>query len=117
MSIEVLTTDEVSQLSYQVIGRGSTIEAGSVNFDNAKKYILEIQPTLMMIPKAQIVVYYLTKEGEIISDNIEVEFGNELVNNVSFKFSCGDLNFLQKNHKIIDNFPIFFSFNIFCKNR
>jgi hypothetical protein len=87
VSVEVLTTDEISQLSYQVIGRGSTVEANSVNFESTKKYTLTFRPTLMMVPKAQLIVYYLTKDGEIISDKTEIEFGNELVNNVrKFKF-------------------------------
>lgn len=85
VSIEILATDEISQLSYQIIGRGSSVDANYVNFESTKKYILEIKPTLMMIPKAQIIIYYLTKDGEIISDRTEIEFGNELLNNVSYK--------------------------------
>lgn len=44
-----------------------------------------------MIPKAQLVVYYLSHDGEIISDRVEIEFGNELINHVRVTF----LNFLQ----------------------
>jgi len=38
---------------------------------------------MSMLPKAQIVIYYITKDGEIVSDKVEVEFGNELTNYVS----------------------------------
>lgn len=36
-----------------------------------------------MVPKAQLIVYYM-KDGEIISDTIDIEFGEELHNFVSF---------------------------------
>lgn len=55
-------------------------------FESTKKYILEIKPTLMMVPKAQLIVYYLTHDGEIISDKTEIEFGCELLNNVRHLF-------------------------------
>jgi len=36
-----------------------------------------------MLPKATVVTYYIADNGEIISDKIEVEFGNQLLNQVS----------------------------------
>lgn len=36
-----------------------------------------------MVPKAQLIVYYM-KDGEIISDTIDIEFGEELHNFVSY---------------------------------
>lgn len=87
ISIQVLSTAEITQLTYQVLGRGSLAETKTVKFDKTKDYVLDIQPQMAMLPKAQIVIFYITKDGEIISDNVEVEFGSELTNYVSIKFS------------------------------
>jgi CD109 antigen len=40
-----------------------------------------------MIPKSKVVVYYITPDGEIISDSAEIEFENELVNFVKIELS------------------------------
>lgn len=82
VAVQILSTKEISQLSYQIFGRGCSVEANTVKFENTKDYTLNIKPSFLMIPKAQLVVYYLSHEGEVISDRIEIEFGNELVNYV-----------------------------------
>jgi hypothetical protein len=66
-----------------VFGRGNCEDAKMLNFEPTKKYTFEFQPTLMMIPKAQLVLNYITEDGEIITERIEVNFGNELENHVS----------------------------------
>lgn len=40
-----------------------------------------------MVPKAQLIVYYM-KDGEIISDKIDIEFGEELHNFVKVDTSA-----------------------------
>ncbi|KAG5667283.1 hypothetical protein PVAND_015269 [Polypedilum vanderplanki] len=85
--IEVLATTELQRLSYNVFGRGKLIESNSVAVENSKTHTLEIKSTVMMIPKAYIVVYYLTNDGEIVSDKTEIEFGNELINYVDLSLS------------------------------
>jgi CD109 antigen len=86
-TIEVLATAELKNLSYQVFGRGKLIESNSVVVDNVKRHKLEIKSNAMMIPKASVVVSYLTGGGEIVSDWTEVEFGNELINFVNLTLS------------------------------
>lgn len=85
--VEILSTKPITSLSYHILGRGSTIEGNTVNFESTEKYILNIKPSFMMIPKAQLVVYYLSSDGEIVSDRVEIEFGNELINHVDIKLS------------------------------
>lgn len=36
-----------------------------------------------MVPKANLIVYYIREDGEIVSDQITIEFGDELQNFVS----------------------------------
>jgi CD109 antigen len=82
VAIEVLSTSDISSISYQIIGKGNLIEAKTVKFPNTRRYILNFKPKLSMIPTAQMVIYYLTSEGEIVSDKIEVQFENQLNNYV-----------------------------------
>lgn len=87
VQVEILSTDEIDQISYEVLGRGNCVEAKTLHFPSTKRHVVEIQPSLMMIPKAQLVFNYVTSDGEIISERIEVHFGNELVNHVSDCYS------------------------------
>ncbi|CAG9810736.1 unnamed protein product [Chironomus riparius] len=87
ITIQVLATSEISQLTYDVIARGNLVDTKVVKFDPTKEYSLNIKPQMLMLPKAQIVIYYITKNGEIVSDKVEVEFGNELTNYVNLKLS------------------------------
>lgn len=47
-----------------------------------------------MVPKAQLIVYYM-KDGEIISDTIDIEFGEELHNFVSLILMISEVKFQQ----------------------
>jgi CD109 antigen len=87
VNIEVLSTKEIAKLSYHVMGKGKLVDSQTVNFDNSKRHVLNITPKVSMVPKARVIVYYLTANGEIISDKIDVEFGNELSNFVDLKLS------------------------------
>lgn len=83
ISINILATSEISQLTYEIVARGNLVDTKVVKFDPTKNYNLNIKPQMSMLPKAQIVIFYITKDGEIVSDKVEVEFGNELTNYVS----------------------------------
>lgn len=37
-----------------------------------------------MVPKAMVIVYYIRDDGEIVSDQLKIELGDELQNFVSF---------------------------------
>lgn len=78
-----MATDNLSQLNYQVVGKGDVVKSERVQVPNAKDFQFEFKPSLAMIPKTNVIVYYITADGEIISDRVEIEFGNELKNFVS----------------------------------
>lgn len=83
MEIEVLATESLSQLNYQVLGKGDVIVTEVLSVPNSKNFSFTFTPSLAMIPKANVIVFYITTDGEIISDSLKVEFGNELRNFVS----------------------------------
>ena len=86
IQVEVLATHPLTMLSMLVIGKGDVIESQNFEVLNSKTYLIEFKPTFAMVPNVEVVVYYITDDGEIISDSVKIEFGNDLKNYVSFKF-------------------------------
>ena len=86
MQIEVLATHPLTMLSMMIMGKGDVIASETFEVPNSKKYLIEFKPTLPMLPNVKIVIYYITEDGELITDSIKIEFGNDLKNHVSFKF-------------------------------
>lgn len=81
----MLSTHNLKSLTAQVVRRGELIETKVSAVPNEKKIVLEIKPTLAMMPKVSVIIYYISDSGEIISDNIDIEFENELKNHVSYR--------------------------------
>lgn len=82
MAIEIQSTETMRYLSYQILGRGDIIVSNMVEIPNRRNHIITFLASFVMAPKAQFVVYYV-KDGEIISDKIEINFDNDLPNFVS----------------------------------
>ncbi|KAG5667286.1 hypothetical protein PVAND_015272 [Polypedilum vanderplanki] len=87
MSIEVLSNNEIKELNYQIFGKGNLVEAKTISFPTTNKYTLTFKPTAQMLPIAKVIIYYFTTDGEIISDHLSIEFGNELENYIDLKLS------------------------------
>jgi len=62
------------------MGKGDVILSEQVQVPDAKNFQITFMPSLAMVPKAYVIVYYIASNGEIISDSVDVEFGNELRN-------------------------------------
>lgn len=73
----------MSQLTYQVLGRGDVIVSKTFPVYGSTKYNFRFLASFAMVPKASLVVYYIRTDGEIISDHIKIELGDELNNYVS----------------------------------
>lgn len=86
MSIELLANKEISGFTYQIFAKGSLVSSQVVSNPKSKRHVIAFLPKPSMLPTAKIVVYYFASNGEIVSDNVNVEFGNELVNFVSNLF-------------------------------
>lgn len=70
-------------MTYQIVGSGDIIELVNVKVGNLKNFQIEFMPTSRMAPKVNVVVFYMTSDGEIISDSLKIEFGSEMRNFVS----------------------------------
>lgn len=92
VKIDVLATHDLTHLTFQVVAKGEVVVSKVVDVSHKKQHQIEFAPTLSMVPSAHVVIYYITADGEIISDSLKVEFGNELRNFVSFRMinlHCG----------------------------
>lgn len=74
----------MKRLTMQVVNKGNIFITENFKVDGSKSFSFDIKPTLLMIPKANVIVYYITADGEIVSDSVEVKFEKELKNHVSF---------------------------------
>lgn len=84
LKLSVRTNKPIDGATYQVLGRGKILESKYVKAKPSKKFEFTITPTLDMLPTAYVLVFYIEASGEIISDYVAIEFGNELKNFVSF---------------------------------
>lgn len=57
--------------------------------------MVKIKPDVNMVSKLNIVIYYITDGGEIISDSVSVEYGKELKNKVKVNLALQS-NFINK---------------------
>jgi Alpha-2-macroglobulin bait region domain len=81
----VRTNKPIAGVTYQIIARGKILDWKYVDAKNSKRFEFAIKPTMEMIPNANVLVYYIDASGEIVSDSLTFEFGDELKNFVSFK--------------------------------
>jgi CD109 antigen len=85
--VEVYATEKLTSLAYNVMGRGVLTLADTFDVSNDHNTTFKFKGTFDMIPKADILVYYVRPDGELISDKIEIKFSNQLRNFVrSFSF-------------------------------
>lgn len=75
----------MNQLTYQVLGRGDVIVTKTLPVYGLKKFNFRFLASFAMVPKANLVVYYIRADGELISDHLKIQLGDELQNFVSVK--------------------------------
>lgn len=80
MKIDVLATKDLNQLTFQVLAKGDVIVSEVLQVANATQAQFEFQPSLAMVPNAHVVAYYVTSDGEIVSDFKIIKFRNDLMN-------------------------------------
>lgn len=58
-----------------------------ISLNNVKEFSFKFLPTYEMMPQANVLIYYIRSDGEIISDLIEVKFKQELRSFIDIKLS------------------------------
>jgi hypothetical protein len=95
VTVEILSTHNVKELSYQIFNFGKVIDAKTFSPGNSKKFEVKISPQSSMVPKSEIIFFYITRDGEIISDKISLELEKTLPNDVRFNL-LKNLNLFSK---------------------
>lgn len=84
--IDVTGTHNLGHITYIVLARGKLILSSTLSAVNSKVVSFKFLPPIECIPRARLLVFYISKSGEIISDSIDLEFGDDLRNFVSLTF-------------------------------
>ncbi|XP_046828737.1 CD109 antigen-like isoform X3 [Vespa crabro] len=85
IEIEVNSTTPLKYLSYEVLGRGDILDAGSVYGQDKHNIKFKFLATYVMAPTAHVIVYYIRDDGEVIADTLNVELEGTLQNFVDIK--------------------------------
>lgn len=86
VNVEVISNAKLKYINYVVMGKNQILSSKRLQCGVVKKFKFSITPNLDMMPFSKLIAYYLTDDGEIISDRVELSFESELKNFVSFNF-------------------------------
>ncbi|KAL7026587.1 hypothetical protein ACKWTF_005088 [Chironomus riparius] len=89
--IEILSNVNINSVDYVIFGRNKIAASGQLNTLNTKSFQLNLVPTAEMIPSAKLIAFYVTTNGEIISDYKILNFDNELRNFVNIELSQNEV--------------------------
>lgn len=78
-----MATEELSSITFQVMGRSDIITSKTLAVAGTKSFDFTFLPTMAMMPKAELLIYYVRLDGEIVSHHQSVQFGCQLHNYVS----------------------------------
>ncbi|XP_012527299.1 CD109 antigen isoform X2 [Monomorium pharaonis] len=88
IEIEVNSTAPLKYISYEILGRGDILDAGSIYVQEKYTTSFKFLATYVMAPTAHVIVYYVhTTNGEVIADSLDVELTGFLQNNVDLKLT------------------------------
>ncbi|XP_011135984.1 CD109 antigen isoform X2 [Harpegnathos saltator] len=90
VEIEVNSTAPLKYISYEVLGRGDILDAGSIYIQDKHTTSFEFLATYVMAPTAHVIVYYVRLDGEVIADSLDVELTGTLQNFVDLKVTSGE---------------------------
>ncbi|XP_029178168.1 CD109 antigen-like isoform X2 [Nylanderia fulva] len=91
IEIEVNSTAPLKYISYEILGRGDILDAGSIYVQDKYTTTFKFLATYVMAPTAHIIVYYVRTDGEVIADSLDVELTGILQNFVDVKVTFGEV--------------------------
>ncbi|XP_011643182.1 CD109 antigen-like [Pogonomyrmex barbatus] len=91
IEIEVNSTTPLKYVSYEVLGRGNILDAGSIYVQDKYTTSFRFLATYVMTPTAHVIIYYIRTDGEVIADSLDVELSGILQNHVDIKITLGEV--------------------------
>uniref|UniRef100_A0A1B6EFY6 TEP1-F n=1 Tax=Clastoptera arizonana TaxID=38151 RepID=A0A1B6EFY6_9HEMI len=85
IEIEVNSTSPLKYITYQVLGRGDVIVAGTVPVQGDKQHVVTARflATYAMAPTAHVIVQYVRDDGEVVADALDIELDGVFQNYVN----------------------------------
>ncbi|KAK0179673.1 hypothetical protein PV327_005405 [Microctonus hyperodae] len=90
VEIEVNSTHPLKYLSYEIIGRGDILNAGSIHVSDKHIASFRFLATYVMAPTAHVLVYYTKEDGEVVADALDVDLQGALQNFVDIKVNTDE---------------------------
>ncbi|CRL04856.1 CLUMA_CG017909, isoform A [Clunio marinus] len=87
VTIEVTTTEEMTELCYHVFGCNDLIEVRRLKVPNLKNFNFSFNLKKMMTSKVNVLVFYIRPDGELISDNLKIDFEFDFHNSIETELS------------------------------
>jgi hypothetical protein len=78
-----VANQQMTNLVALLQGRGNILLSQSFDVPNSKNFNFTFTVTKSMAPQSKLLVYYICEKGEIISDQVKIDFGFKLENTVS----------------------------------
>ncbi|KAG5334656.1 CD109 protein, partial [Acromyrmex heyeri] len=91
VEIEVNSTAPLKYISYEILGRGDILDAGSIYVQDKYTTSFKFLATYVMAPIAHVIVYYVRTDGEVLADSLDVELSGVLQNHVDIKITPGEV--------------------------
>lgn len=87
ISATVTSTQNMKSVTYLVMGRGDIIIAKTIPLNSVTSHTFKFLASFAMVPRAKLVVYYVTEDGEIISESSTIEFRSQFQNFLKIEMS------------------------------
>ncbi|XP_058122622.1 thioester-containing protein 1 allele R1-like [Anopheles ziemanni] len=87
LHFEVASTHPLKHVSYSLLARGELVSSGVIDAADSTLVPITLPSTSQMLPRAKLLLHYITTEGYIVTSHTNVAFDNVYENNVKLTLS------------------------------
>uniref|UniRef100_A0A2M4BA09 TEP1-F n=1 Tax=Anopheles marajoara TaxID=58244 RepID=A0A2M4BA09_9DIPT len=91
MKFDVCSTKPLKYVAYAVLSRGAVVNGGVVEADDQTCIIITIPSVYAMVPRAKLLVFYMCKDGSVVSSSTTIEYRNIFENNLHLGITNQDV--------------------------
>ncbi|XP_045472124.1 CD109 antigen [Harmonia axyridis] len=91
IEVSVTCSEPMNHLNYVVIGRGDVIVSKTLQINNERNIMIKFKAVHSMVPLAHFIVSYVTKNGELIGDTLDIRIDGILQNFLEVKPSSTEI--------------------------
>lgn len=83
-----MSTEPMKSLSYLVMGRGDVIVSKTIELPSVTSHKFKFLASFAMVPRAKLVVFFVTADGEVVSEKATIEFRSDFQNYLKIDMSA-----------------------------